>query len=373
MNENSSKITDIAPRQETTPAATSGALARFQPQNFDDLKDFATIVVKSGLCGVSNPADALVMMMTGAELGLSVMQSLRSIHVVKGRPVLSADLMGAVVRRSPVCEYLRVVEMTPERCTIETKRTDDPEPTTMTWAAEDAKRAGLWGKGNWRTYPQAMLKARALSQIARAVYPDALMGVYVEGELDDTPAPAEPSPERVPLEDLVARLTRALEESGASDPIVNAYLACIRGQEASLMDVSRDTIKWAVDDLEERPAGGGARYDRVCWLIERKAEGLGVEIPQEMLPKGDIEDAEFEEVERPEPISDEEYAKLNRHWRALISCCDDPQAIHDGFKRAHGVETSKDARHELREAIASVVDIESDEARKQVLEGTYLA
>lgn len=157
-------------------------LTMYQPRDYNGLKDLAVLVVKSSLCNVRTPEDALVIMMTGAELGLSVMQSLRGIHVVKGRPVLSADLMGAVVARSPACEYLRVLEMTADTCTVETKRAGHPEPTRMTWTMEDARRAKLGGD-NWAKYPAAMLRARVTAQICRAVYPDLLLGLYTEEEL----------------------------------------------------------------------------------------------------------------------------------------------------------------------------------------------
>lgn len=49
---------------------------------------------------------------------------------------------------------------------------------------EDAKRANLTGKGPWVTYPAAMLRARCISSMARAMFPDALSGVvYTPEEL----------------------------------------------------------------------------------------------------------------------------------------------------------------------------------------------
>lgn len=128
---------------------------------------------------------ALVILLTGQELGLSPMASLRGINVVKGKPFLSADLMVAVVKRSPLCAAWRTVESTPLRCTIETTRAGDPCPTTKTWTMEDAKRADLAGGDNWRKYPAQMLRHRCAADLAREVYPDLVFGFYDPDEIPE--------------------------------------------------------------------------------------------------------------------------------------------------------------------------------------------
>jgi hypothetical protein len=47
---------------------------------------------------------------------------------------------------------------------------------------EQAKAAGLSGGDNWRKHTAAMLRARCSSALARAVYPDLMMGVYEHDE-----------------------------------------------------------------------------------------------------------------------------------------------------------------------------------------------
>jgi hypothetical protein len=133
-----------------------------------------------------SPADIFAIVKTGQELGLEPMKSIRGITIIKGKPTLSADLMGALVKRDrAVCEYLRLVESTDKIATYETKRAGEPGTTRISFTSEDAARAGLQGD-NWRKYPAQMLRARALSGICRAVYPDLLLGVYADGELDDS-------------------------------------------------------------------------------------------------------------------------------------------------------------------------------------------
>lgn len=154
-----------------------------------EIKEISTTLSASKLMPEAlqkSPADIFAIVKTGQELGLEPMKSIRGIAIIKGKPTLSADLMGALVKRErSVCEYLRLVESTDKVATYETKRVGEPGTTRISFTSEDAARAGLAGD-NWRKYPAQMLRARALSGICRAVYPDLLLGVYAEGELDDS-------------------------------------------------------------------------------------------------------------------------------------------------------------------------------------------
>lgn len=182
--------TDIAiveEQQDLTPQRaplSPRKLERFEPRDFGELRAFAEFVIQSKLCGVNNVEDAVVIMMTGAEMGLTVMQSLRGVSVIGTSPSVRADTMAAVVMASSACQYLRVARMDAQVCEIETLRRGHPEPVRMAWTIEDAKRAGLERNPSYRKFPSAMLKARCMAQICRAVYPDVIAGVYETSELE---------------------------------------------------------------------------------------------------------------------------------------------------------------------------------------------
>lgn len=129
-------------------------------------------------------ADIMVMLVTGHELGLSPMQSLRAMHVINGRPVLSAELIVGLIKRSSACQFFRLVESTDEIATYETQRTDEPQATRLTWTIDQAKKAGLNGD-NWRKHPAAMLRARCSAALGRAVYPDVMLGVMEQNEAEE--------------------------------------------------------------------------------------------------------------------------------------------------------------------------------------------
>ncbi len=171
----------------------STALAPYEPKNLTEAQVLAVSFAKSGfLTGITTADQALLVMATGHELGIPATAALRSIHIISGKPVLSADLMVALVKRSGICEYFRVVESTDERAIYTTKRRGDPE-VKQAFSIQDAKRAGIGGGGNWSKYPRVMLRHRAAAELARLVYPDVILGVYAEEELADLP-PVEVTP-----------------------------------------------------------------------------------------------------------------------------------------------------------------------------------
>lgn len=263
-----------------------------EPRNLAEAQTLARIAVESRMFAVKSPQEALVILLTGRELGLSAMQAFRSIHVVQGRPVLAADLMVALVRRSPDCEYWQLVDNTAERCTIRTLRKGDPSPTTMTWTMEDAARAKLTGKDNWRMHPAAMLRARCSAALARACYPDLLMGLYTPDELADS-RPIEmvrADPGTVEHVDLPTIVLPAAPAPVQQD--ISPWLARIQ---AATTEDELDSIRAELRSLPpgQRPSGeAGWSVKRAidaaaCALVERAQEQAPpssktsiVEVPQ---------------------------------------------------------------------------------------------
>lgn len=216
----------------------------------DDAERLARIAVASGLTALRRPEEAAVILLTGRELGLAPMQSLRGIHVVQGRPVLSADLMVAIVRRSGLCASWRTIESTPDTCTIETRREGETEAARKTWTTADAARAGLTAKGgNWKAYPAQMLRHRCASDLAREVYPDVVLGLYDPDELGAVEPrstldavvvePVEDRPEDASR--AMACYADALEDADRPSQVRAAYLALVDGLRAE----GKDPADWA--------------------------------------------------------------------------------------------------------------------------------
>ncbi len=177
---------------ETLPAPIAGAAvgeaavtAPPSPAEWTAMKQQAAVIYRSGMAprSIKSAEQVLVIALKGRELGIPPMQALSHIHVVEGKPTLSAELMAALVLRAG--HRLRVVETSSESCTVEGERADDPDhPQRVAWTMEDARRAGVSNKGPWRSYPAAMLRARAISALCRFAFADVLMGAsYTPEEL----------------------------------------------------------------------------------------------------------------------------------------------------------------------------------------------
>lgn len=149
------------------------------------------------------PANLLYAVEYADQLGIPRINALTSIHVIEGKPSASADLIAALVRKAG--HRLRVSTQGHGRQTVVTAsvwRADDPDfEFRVIWNWQRAEDAGLTGKNNWKNYPEAMLKARAITEVAREAANDALFGIiYTPEELgavvgeDGEPTQQRPQP-----------------------------------------------------------------------------------------------------------------------------------------------------------------------------------
>lgn len=199
-NSNESNLAAVPAPAAPTPAAPPAMVlgndefrVSLEPKSLAEAFSLAQVIAKTRICGVESMEDAMVRILTGRSLGLSSMQSLRTIYVVEGRPSLDASAMHAICLRSPLCEYFDFIEGDETHATFKTKRRGRPE-RAFTYTIEDARRQGLLDKGstdekkeknNWNRMPKQMLRARAKSELARIEYPDLLFGMYSREELID--------------------------------------------------------------------------------------------------------------------------------------------------------------------------------------------
>lgn len=132
--------------------------------------------------GIQDPAQALMKMVMGRELGIAPASSLRAIYITEdGRIGLYAETMAAMLRRHPRYDY-RVSENTREACTVAIldRETGEVLGETRWTLKDDAVGAGLvGGKANWKKYPRAMLYARALAEAVRVHAPDVFAAVPI--------------------------------------------------------------------------------------------------------------------------------------------------------------------------------------------------
>jgi hypothetical protein len=131
------------------------------------------------------PDEIMATILVGHELALSPMTALQQIHVIEGRPTLSAQLMTGVVM-SHGHEIWVDESSNNTKVTVCGQRAGSTHVQRVTWTMDDAKAAGLAGKQNWRKYQRQMLTARARAEMCRLLAPDVLAGIaYSREEVED--------------------------------------------------------------------------------------------------------------------------------------------------------------------------------------------
>lgn len=210
------------------------------------IKEMGAAAFKSGLLPqtIKNAEAAAIVALKSVELGLPVMEGFAHIHVINGKPSMSAELMHAQVLRKIPQAKINTLKWTNEICEMSAQRAGHI-PITVSFSIDDARKAGLLVKDVWKNYPKAMLHARVMSMICRAYFPDALSGVSHTpeelggdpGEVIETtghhveePAPAveatQPEPAKPTIEQHLVDLLAKLKEKNwpVTDFRMKAYL-----------------------------------------------------------------------------------------------------------------------------------------------------
>lgn len=163
------------------------AIYDYQPRNLTEAMELAKMLADADMVPESyrgKPGNVILAMQMGAELGLKAMQALQNIAVIGKRPAVWGDAMLALVKASPVYEYVKE-EATDRGAICRAKRRGEAEHVSV-FTVEDAQKAGLLGKaGPWTQYPKRMMQMRARAFALRDVFPDVLRGMPIAEELRD--------------------------------------------------------------------------------------------------------------------------------------------------------------------------------------------
>jgi len=168
-----------------------------QLATYADYWTLSTAICRAGMQPVLNsktgermtPAQVMVAIQMGAEVGLPPMTALKNIAIINGRPTIWGDALLALAFRSGIIEDISESiegdgDARTASCSI--KRKGLAQVVTRTFSVADAKKANLWGKyGPWQAYPDRMLAMRARGFALRDAAPDALGGFMLAEEARD--------------------------------------------------------------------------------------------------------------------------------------------------------------------------------------------
>lgn len=171
-----------AQRRVGARADGEGVVSALEQFNKMDLLQAADLLSKSNLVPKAyrgKAADIVVARLWGEEAGIGMFAALQYLDVIDGNPTVNADGCNALIRRAGHSLWF---EMSSEKCVAHGKRADTGDEMTVTWTMQMASQAGLANKQVWKQYAADMLKSRATTQIARALFADVLMGVKYTAE-----------------------------------------------------------------------------------------------------------------------------------------------------------------------------------------------
>ncbi len=156
------------------------------PVNFQSFKaayDFCNMMCQTGFLpqAVTTPGQAMAIAIFGQELGIPLMTSFRTIHVVNGKPGLAAEMMlTKFMQRGGTVEW---GETSATKCEGLFISKGTPKGFNSMFSIEKAKTAGLASKQVWKNYPEDMLRARCISRGVRGSDPGAIGGSHSPEEL----------------------------------------------------------------------------------------------------------------------------------------------------------------------------------------------
>jgi hypothetical protein len=240
----------------------------FAPTNFREAIDLADRLAQSELVPKGfrgKPQDILVAMQMGAEVNLSIMQSLKSIAVINGMPSLYGDGFLAVIMSHPAFEWIKednledIAKNRRATCTIKRR---GAEPHTVTFTLEMAQKAGLIGKaGPWTQYEPRQFQMRARGFCGRDTFADALRGIVLADEAYDM-NPVDVAPEQPKIQaTIVVPTEKALSTPAAGPQPAQEQVNAVQEEKPSTI-----TIPEAKDFYKAYSASGWLPEESKAWL-----------------------------------------------------------------------------------------------------------
>lgn len=105
------------------------------------------------------------------------------LYFTNGKVGMSAEMMNTLIR-SHGHSITKDSKSNDTICILHGKRVDNGDTWTESFSIEDAKRAGIYKDATpWGKYPRNMCFNRALSNLARQLFPDVIKGCYEIDEL----------------------------------------------------------------------------------------------------------------------------------------------------------------------------------------------
>ena len=219
MNNQLDTVNDSMP--ELSDNGLSGLMR--QAEAMDAAHKLATVLCNTQMVPQTfrgKPDDGAAAILYGAELGLKPQQALQQVFVIHGQPAIYARTMVALLKGKGY--KFKTVESSDESVTVRGVAPSG-EQESSTWTIDRAKKAGYTSNKRYQTDPQAMLYAKAASEVSRRLAPNVLLGIkYAAEDLELEPVNMSASRQDVAAQALAAPVpaVRESQQDGQSDQFV---------------------------------------------------------------------------------------------------------------------------------------------------------
>jgi hypothetical protein len=202
-------------------------------EEFNQTKELCLELLKTKHYQSMGEAGIFAIVQKANSLGINPLEALNGgMYFVQGKVELSSLMMAKLIRAKGNSISLDK-NSNNDICILHGTRKDNGDTWTVSFSIEDAKLAGIYKQGGpWSKYPGIMCYNRALSTLARQLFPDVIGNCYIEDEISDAP----------PLFDPVENTVEEVEED-------------ISYREENTVCLSREEVKEIEDligDDEER-------------------------------------------------------------------------------------------------------------------------
>lgn len=216
----SADITDtaVSTAPDTQREELPLSIHQVEPSMKDYLKFLAESISKSGMVGVNNPYQGVIVAHHCYVHGISHLDFAAQYHIVKSKVSMRADQMAARFNEAGGSIRWDNLGDDGQLASATFSYLDEPDKKIhVEYTIEDAKREGLVKSGSrWVKDPGSMLRARATTKGIRIVAPQVIAGLYSPEELDSVPAPKEPA--AAVVESSVTETTTKAVESVTTSP-----------------------------------------------------------------------------------------------------------------------------------------------------------
>lgn len=254
-------MTAVAIRQQTAmaPALT-----------FQEMMQMGEQLVRTGFlpAHLRTGAQVAAVILTGRELGMEPMRAVRSLSLVKGKVVESADSQLARFKADGGRAQFKTLTDTEAVLYLKHPNGDEHVETfTMT----DANKAGLSSNDTYRKFPKAMLRSRVITAGLKSVGWEGAIGNYDPEELRGTPLEQSEPAEYVKFETVEPQQLVGV----VTDPDGHEAVAAPRGkitvEEARAMTVGKNKRRlgdMTTDELEKLAEWAREKANaRVMWAV----------------------------------------------------------------------------------------------------------